>query len=173
MATKLRKLQLKNFKPSMIWVPTNPSTRLNLQETRSVTPSNPYYSLQKKGMGELKSRKVAIGSKQRSYDGYDKSASSSPTVTTKGLVMTCAINAYEERDNAIVDVGVAFLHANNNEEILMKLRGKIVELLVQLKPTMYRKYVTMGPNREPILYVRLLKALYGLLRLALLFYKIL
>ena len=53
----------------------------------------------------------------------------------------------------------------------MKLRGKIVELLVQLEPTMYQKYVTTGPNGEPILYVRLLKALYGLLRLALLFYK--
>ena len=29
---------------------------------------------------------------------------------------------------------------------LMKLRGKFVELLVQLEPTMYRKYVTTGPN---------------------------
>ena len=53
----------------------------------------------------------------------------------------------------------------------MKLRGKMVELLVQLRPTMYRKHVTTGPNEEPILYVWLLKALYGLLRLALLFYK--
>ena len=85
--------------------------------------------------------------------------------------MTCAIDAYEERDNTIVDVGVAFLHADNDEEILIKLRGKIIELLVQLEPTIYRKYVTTGPNGEPILYVRLLKALYGLLRSALLFYK--
>ena len=36
---------------------------------------------------------------------------------------------------------------------------------------MYQKYVTVRPNGEPILYVRLLKALYGLLRSALLFYK--
>ena len=36
---------------------------------------------------------------------------------------------------------------------------------------MYRKYVTTGPNGEPILYVRLLKALYCLLKSALLFYK--
>ena len=36
---------------------------------------------------------------------------------------------------------------------------------------MYRKYFTVGPNGEPILYVRLLKALSGLLRSALLFYK--
>ena len=37
--------------------------------------------------------------------------------------MTCAIDAHEERDNAIVDVGHAFLHADNDENILMKLRG--------------------------------------------------
>ena len=92
------------------------------------------------------------------YDGYDKSTGSSPTVTTKGLVLTCGVDAFEGRKLAIVDVGTAFLHADNDEEVLMKLRGKIVELLVQLEPTMYRKYVTVGPNGEPILYVRLLKA---------------
>ena len=119
----------------------------------------------------VKGRKCAAGSKQRIYDGYVKSAGSSPTVTTKGLVMTCAVDAYEDRDVAIVDVGHAFLHTKNDKNVLMKLRGKIVELLVQLEPTMYRKYVTTGPNREPILYVRLMKALYGLLRSALLFYK--
>ena len=36
---------------------------------------------------------------------------------------------------------------------------------------MYRKYVTTGPNGEPILYVRWFKPLCGLLRSALLFYK--
>ena len=80
-----------------------------------------------------------MGNKQRTYEGYDKSAGNSPTVTTKGLVLTCAIDAYERRKMAIVDVGTAFLYADNDEEILMKLRGKIVELLVQLEPTMYRK----------------------------------
>ena len=72
---------------------------------------------------------------------------------------------------AHVDFGTAFLQADNDVEILMKLRGKIVELLVQLEPTMYRKYITVGPNGDPILYVCLLKALYGLVRSALLFYK--
>ena len=60
-------------------------------------------------------------------------------MTAKGLVITCAIDAYERRKIAIVDVGTAFLHADNDEEILMKLRGKIIELLVQLEPAMYRK----------------------------------
>ena len=121
--------------------------------------------------GWIKSRKCAMGNKQRTYDGYDKSVGSSPTVTTKGLILTCGVDAFEGWKIAIVDVGTAFLHADNDKEILMKLQRKIVELLVQLKPTMYRKCVTVGPNGEPILCVRLLKALYGLLSSALLFYK--
>ena len=64
-------------------------------------------------------------------------AGSSPMVITKGLVLTCGIDAFEGQKLAIVDIGTAFLHADNDEEILMKLRGKIVELLVQLEPTMY------------------------------------
>ena len=51
------------------------------------------------------------------------------------------------------------------------MRGKVVELLVQLQPELYRKYVITSKNREPMLYVKLLKALYGLPKSALLFYK--
>ena len=36
---------------------------------------------------------------------------------------------------------------------------------------MYRKYVTYSPKGQAMLYVRLSKALYGMLRAALLFYK--
>ena len=51
---KLKMLQLRNSKLFTTWVHMNPSMHPNLQEKRSVTPSNPYYSLQKKGMGKLK-----------------------------------------------------------------------------------------------------------------------
>ena len=47
----------------------------------------------------------------------------------------------------------------------------MVELLVQLEPSMYQKYVTTGPKGEPIMYVNFLNAVYGQLRWALLFYK--
>ena len=77
--------------------------------------------------GRIKSRKCNMGNKQRTFDGYDKSAGSSPTVTTKGLILSAAINAYEEQDMATVDIETAFRHADINEEILMKLHGKIVD----------------------------------------------
>ena len=53
----------------------------------------------------------------------------------------------------------------------MLLIGKMVKLLVKLQPELYRKYVITSKNGEPMLYVKLLKGLYGLLRSALLFYK--
>ena len=34
---------------------------------------------------DIKARKVADGSKQRTYDGYDKSDGSSPTVATDSI----------------------------------------------------------------------------------------
>ena len=66
---------------------------------------------------------------------------------------------------------MAYLHAKNDGHIIMLLRGKMVELPVKLQPELYQKYVITSKNGEPMLYVKLLKALYGLLRSALLFYK--
>ena len=94
-----------------------------------------------------------MSNKQCTYEGYEKSARSSPTVTTRGLIITAAIDAYEGRYVATVDIETVFLHAENNEGIIMKLRGKVVELLVQIEPSIYQKYVIAGPDGESILYV--------------------
>ena len=71
--------------------------------------------------GRIKSRKCAMGNKQQTYEGYDKSAGSSPTVTTRGLILALAIDAHEGRDVATVDIKTAFLHADNDKETIMEL----------------------------------------------------
>ena len=53
----------------------------------------------------------------------------------------------------------------------MLLKGKLAELMVQIDPQMYRKYITTSSKGDPMLYVRLYKALYGLLQSALFFYR--
>ena len=53
----------------------------------------------------------------------------------------------------------------------MMLKGKLAELMVKVAPQIYRKYVTTGRKGEAVLYVKPRKALYGLLRSALLFYR--
>ena len=105
------------------------------------------------------------------YDGYNKSDGLLPTVLTEIIFLTGVVDAHEMRAIAILDIANAFLHAKNDEKILMLLRGKLAEMMVQVYPIMYRKYVTYSPNGQAMLYVRLSKALYGMLRAALLFYK--
>ena len=70
-----------------------------------------------------------------------------------------------------LDIANAFLQADNDETVNMLLRGKLAEMMVRIDPALYREYVTYSANGVPMLYVRLSKALYGMLRAALLFYK--
>ena len=53
----------------------------------------------------------------------------------------------------------------------MLLRGNIANMMVRINPALYQEYVTYSTNGVPVLYVRLPKALYGMLRAAFLFYK--
>jgi hypothetical protein len=53
----------------------------------------------------------------------------------------------------------------------MILKGRVAELMVQVTPNLYRKYISVDRNGAAILYIKMQKAIYGLLRSALLFYK--
>lgn len=85
--------------------------------------------------------------------------------------MTCAIKASERRDVAVMDLPGAFLHADCHDYVIMKFVGWMAELMVLASPATYRKYMTVNANGEPVLFVKLQKALYGMLKSALLFYK--
>ena len=58
-----------------------------------------------------------------------------------------------------------------DKDVLMVLKGDLAEMMVQIAPQVYRKYVTVDKNGTPILYIKLEKALYGLVRASLLFYQ--
>ena len=55
--------------------------------------------------------------------------------------------------------------------MIVVLRGELVELMVQVDPSLYRQYVHTTKNGTPILYMQLYKSVYGLMRSALLFYR--
>ena len=73
-------------------------------------------------------------------------------------------------DVAMVDIPGAFMQAEMDETVHVRMKGKMAELLVKLDPKLYRKHVQIE-NGKPVLYVKFLKALYGTLRAALLFWK--
>jgi hypothetical protein len=112
----------------------------------------------------------ADGRKQK--DGtWSKQETTLPTVATELVFITAVIDTHEGRDVACFDISGAFLHANVDEDITMVLKGRLAELMVQVAPNLYRKYITVDRKGVAILYVKMQKALYGLLRSALLFYN--
>jgi hypothetical protein len=73
-----------------------------------------------------------------------------------------------------IDAPNAFIQTDmekiDGNRVIMKIHGPLVEMLVSLSPELYSPFVTEEQS-DPILYVELLKALYGTLQAALLFYK--
>ena len=83
--------------------------------------------LKKKLCGRIKGRGCADGRKQRVY--ISKEDSSSPTVTTEGMMLSCILDAMEGRDVATVDIPGALLHADMDDIVDMRLDGAMAELL--------------------------------------------
>ena len=86
-------------------------------------------------------------------------------------MITAAIEAHKWHDIDTINIPGAYLHAYNNKEMLMLLKGRLAKLMVQVDPHIYQQFVTYDKNNQPLLYVKLSKAIYDLLRSALLFYK--
>jgi len=80
------------------------------------------------------------------------------------------IDAMEGRDVATVDIPGAFMQADIDEIIHVRLRGPLAMLMARLDPTKYERYIQYEKGK-PVLYVKLNKALYGTLQAALLFWQ--
>ena len=59
---------------------------------------------------------------------------------------------------------------NGEDRVMMKITGVLVDMLVQLHPQLYGKFVVHN-NGKKKLYVWALRALYGMLTTSLLWYK--
>ena len=87
------------------------------------------------------------------------------------VFLTGVIDAHNHRSVAMLYIDNYFLHTENDEYVLMLIGGKLAELLVKVNPKLYIKYVITSKQGVSMLYVKLTKALYGILRSAMLFYK--
>jgi len=88
-------------------------------------------------------------------------------------MLSCAIDAKENRYVVVSDIPGAFLHADMEYNVQMLLEGTLSKMIVKLDPSMYRKHIWYNKKGKPMLYVQLKKALYGKLQAALLFWKLL
>jgi hypothetical protein len=104
----------------------------------------------------------------------NKEDAASPTAATESILLTVTIDTKESRDIMSADIPNAFVQMyiknDKNEKMMMKIRGFLVDTLVNLDTELYAPDVVQE-NNDKVLYVELLKALYGTLQAALLFYK--
>jgi hypothetical protein len=61
---------------------------------------------------------------------------------------------------------------DGDERVMMKITGVLVGMLVELNPELYGPYVVYEKNRRnKVLYVQVMRAIYGMLEAAILSYK--
>jgi hypothetical protein len=124
--------------------------------------------LKEKGCGKIKGRGCADGRPQRDY--MTKEDTSSPTVATEALMLSCMIDATKHRDVATCGIPGAFMQSKMEGKVIMKLEGVMTEIIQKIDPGQYEKH-TVYKRGKPVIYVILLKALYGTLQAALLFWE--
>jgi hypothetical protein len=125
--------------------------------------------LKEKRTGDIKGRACINGAPQRAY--IPKEDASSPTVSTESTFITATITSKEGRKVRCYDVPSAFVNTDVDEDVMMVLKGELADMMVQIVPEVYRRYVAADRKGTPILYAKLQKALYGLMRASLLFYR--
>ena len=123
-----------------------------------------------KRTGNVKGRGVADG---RSQSGYvTKEESFSPTVSLNALIVTCIIDAIEERKITTVDIPGAFLQAlwPKGNDCYVKFEGVMVDIICKIDKK-YEKCVKESKyTKRKFLYGKLNRALYGTVLGAKLFY---
>eukprot|EP00957_Ditylum_brightwellii_P073338 5573548-Ditylum_brightwellii.AAC.2 len=119
--------------------------------------------LEQKRDGTMKASVCANGSTQRSYANKDEA--SSPTAATEAILITGVIKAKQSRNIMTLDIQNMFVQMpipEGDHKIVMKIRGMLVDVLIQLFPGVYEDYVVYEAKNKA-LYVHMLMALYGMM----------
>jgi KUP system potassium uptake protein len=144
----------------------DPDTLTHEQKKKALRAIN---LIKEKRCGKIKGRTVADGRPQRDY--IPREEATSPTVSTESLMASLVIDAFEGRDVAIFDIPGAYLNADMPDDkfVLLKLEGEFVHVMCEVNPE-YKEDVRQE-HGKPVLYLRVLKALYGCIESALLWYE--
>ncbi|KAG7373398.1 reverse transcriptase RNA-dependent DNA polymerase [Nitzschia inconspicua] len=162
--------ELKQLHDRVVFRPIRVSDLTPLERKRAMES---LIFLSEKRDGTVKGRMCANGSSQRSYIRQDEAAS--PTAMTESILITATIDAKQKRDVMTSDIPNAFVQTDVNkhkigERIVMKIKGPMVDMLIEMAPEIYSDYV-IEENGRKVFYVMILKALYGMLQSSLLYYN--
>ncbi len=148
------------------WMPMEASKLSCKQHMRALSS---LLFLKEKQTGDIKGQACINGMPQRAY--IPKEDAALPTVSTESTFITAMIAAKERRKVQCNNVPSAFINTDVDKDVIMVLKGKLADMMIQIAPEVYRRYVMVDRKGTKVLYVKLQKALYGLMRASLLFYQ--
>ena len=80
--------------------------------------------------GTIKAQACANGRKQQEYMSKEEVAA--PMVILESIFVTAAIEAKEGRDITVMDLPGAFLYADNDDEVIMMMKGMRTHLFCRI-----------------------------------------
>ena len=86
-------------------------------------------------------------------------------MSIESIIKTTVIDSHKDDENISSDVPRTFIQIvipSGKQQVIMKIKEVLVNLLVKITPEVYEKY-NFYKNREKVLYVKVLWALYGML----------
>ena len=78
-------------------------------------------------------------------------------------MITSTISSHEGRDNMTIDIPGSFIHALCKQHIIMLLRVDLNKTMVLIQPRLYQKHAHYDSKSKALLYVKMNKAVYGML----------
>jgi hypothetical protein len=72
----------------------------------------------------------------------NKEGTSSPTVAIELVSLSCIINADESHNVAAVNIFNAFLQADMNDIVHLRIDGDMATILINLAPNIYNSFLT-------------------------------
>ena len=128
--------------------------------------------LKRKRSGKMKGRGCADGRPQQEY--ITKEESSSPTVSLYALMGSCVMDALDGRKVLTVDIPSAFLQGDwpqDEHPGYIIFEGIMVEMICEIDPSYCKNVIWSQDCKKKFLYGRLIKAVYGTLLGAIIFYN--
>ncbi len=149
------KKELTHLHEMDVFIPVPVSTFSDEQKRKALSTVT---FIKQKRDNKVKGQVCVDGRKQR--EDFTKEEAASPTMTNESVFLTGVIDAKEGQDVATFDITGTYLHAVNDHDVNMVLKGKLAELMELVAPHIYQKHITTNKKGHPMLYVHLNKVLY-------------
>jgi hypothetical protein len=105
--------------------------------------------LKEKRTGDIKGCACINGAMQRNY--IPKEEAASPTVSTELTFITALIAAHEQRVVQCYDIPSTFVNTDVDKDVIMVLKGELADMMIQIAPEVYQKYMAMDKKGTKIL----------------------